>query len=589
MSPRNSRIALAIILVLALCFRVFGIDFGLPLHLHPDEWSQVETARQMLKGDPNPHFFRYSSLFMDQLFVLDSILEIISLFSGIVFSSSTFYLLGRLLSVSYGTLTVWVVFLLGRDVLSEQAGLIGALLMTIAPEHVRESHYATVDVAMVFWAVLAITLAMRAVRRNPNLYFASAVCCGLALGTKYSALIIFLPLLGLLIWSVARGNWLGWAWIRPRALSGILASLGALVLLALLFLPISAILEVLRRWTTLGVIQIEYLRLFDLVRAVGWSAGFAMLGMGLGGLWKLPIRYAVTVILSPQILLFLSLVLAVFFVTSPFIILDLPNAAHDILYEYRHSLIGARAQLNPTDQLYATIVPPDWFSQFTFYFTGWLIQNGLLMTLGVFVGVILLARRNIPGLFLIGTSVILLYGELSLSANTAERYSLLGAPLLIFCASASLAGVAARSQIYMIFGLIAVLFVPVRTTSAILHREFYLPDTRLLASRWLIDNAPPNATIVRESNTPDVENASGRFRVNAVTSAFENKSLDDWQGEGASYFLIGTVSSWYRANAGAYPEIERNYELLQSRARLVQSFAADGNSSGPPIWIYELP
>lgn len=589
MRPRNTRFALAIILALALSLRVYGIDFGLPLHLHPDEWSQVETARQMLNGDLNPHFFRYSSLFIDQLYVVDSALEIVTSLSGIAFSSSTFYLLGRLLSVFYGTLTVWAIFLLGRAVVNAQAGLIVALLMAIAPEHVRESHYATVDVAMVFWAVLAIALAVRSTKDRPGLFRASAVCAGLALGTKYSAAFILPPLVGFLIWRVVREKETSWKWIHPRVLSGSLAFLGLCIISALLALPTPAILEQLRQWTTLGTIHIEYLRLFDLVRVLGWIVGFAILAMGVGGLWNSQVQGALMSLFSPQLLLFLSLVLVVFLLTSPFILLDLPNAARDILYEYRHALIGATAQLDPTDPLFATSVPSDFSSQSAFYLTAWLNQNGLLMTVGVFAGVILLARGNIPVLFLIGTIVVLLFVGLSRSANTSERYALLGMPFLIFCAGMGLTAVAARSQIYMILGLIATLFVPVTSSAAVLYREFFLPDTRVLASRWLTDNATPNVTIVRESNTPDIENASQQFRVKAVTSAFEKKSFVDWQSEGVRYFMIGTVSSWYRANASAYPDIARNYDLLDSRAYLIQSFAADESSSGPPIWIYQLP
>jgi hypothetical protein len=68
---------------LGLALRLIGIDFGLPLQLHPDEWSQVEIARGMLGGDLNPHFFRYSSLTIYQLFVLDGALRAsILLWSG---------------------------------------------------------------------------------------------------------------------------------------------------------------------------------------------------------------------------------------------------------------------------------------------------------------------------------------------------------------------------------------------------------------------------------------------------------------------------------------------------------------------------
>jgi hypothetical protein len=44
-------VALCGLLIGGLVLRLLGIDFGLPLQLHPDEWSQVEIARGMLSGE----------------------------------------------------------------------------------------------------------------------------------------------------------------------------------------------------------------------------------------------------------------------------------------------------------------------------------------------------------------------------------------------------------------------------------------------------------------------------------------------------------------------------------------------------------
>lgn len=593
MTRRASWLTLSAILILALGLRLVGIDFGLPLHLYPDESTQIETARHMLNGDLNPHFFRYSSLFMDQLFVMDSALEIFSSLTGITFSPSVYYLLGRLLSASYGTLTVWAVFLLGRAATNNGVGLIGAFLTAIAPEHVRESHYATVDVAMVFWAVLAIGLAVVAIRKKPNLYFASAICAGLALGTKYSAAIIVLPLLGLLLWMVARDDTPSLKWIRPRALAALLASVGALILLALFFLPTATILELLRQWTTLGVIQIEYLRLFEFVRVVGWIVGFAILGAGLGGLWVSHLQRAVTVLFSPQILLFLVLIFTAFFVTSPFILLDLPSAARDIFYEYRHALIGAAAQLQPTDPLYEALHSADFFPQPTFYFEMWLSQNGWVMTTVAFVGAGFLVRKNLPVSLLVCSTIALGLFALTHSANKAERYALLLVPILAFCVGMGFwrtsMTIRKYGSVFLLPVFLFVFFVPIQATAIIVYREFILPDTRTVAFQWLEQNAEPGALVVREANTPDLENASSRLRVILFQSVFEQNSLQSWKDMGARYILVSTLRDWYRTHADTYPMIAENYNLLEAHGRLVHTFTAGASTSGPPIWIYELP
>src|SRR5258708_19727991 len=91
------QVGFVFVLVLALGLRLIGIGFGLPLQLHPDEWSQVDTARRMLGGDLNPHFFRYSSLTIYQLFVIHAAMEL-ARGAGVALTAPIYLLAGRLLS-----------------------------------------------------------------------------------------------------------------------------------------------------------------------------------------------------------------------------------------------------------------------------------------------------------------------------------------------------------------------------------------------------------------------------------------------------------------------------------------------------------
>ncbi len=591
-SARDSRVLLALMMLGGLTLRLFGIDFGLPLRLHPDEPSQVLTAQQMLNGELNPHFFRYPSLFMDQLFVLNSALETISSLMGVSFSPSIYFSMGRWLSALYGTLTVWAVFLLGKNVIGEHVGLIGALLIATAPEHVRESHYATVDVAMVFWSVLALGLAMRAFK-NIDLFFASAICAGLAIGTKYSAVLILVPTLSLLIWKITRENASDLGWQNSRWFAVALAGLGVIFLAGWSLLPPQAILGHLRQWTTNGEIQVEYVQLFNAALTGGWVVGSAITLFGMGVYASRHIKRIAFIIFHPRVGLFLLLVAGTFLITSPFIIFDLPNAARDILYEYRHALIGGSALYDPSDPLYGLLKSSEFFPQPTFYFDVWVNQNGWMMALAVLVGLTLLARQNLPASVLIGAIVVLMVFTLSRSASKAERYALLLVPLFSFCASVGI-GMVMRARnmvraLIAVAALLIVLFTPIRSTATILYREFFLPDTRVLAFRWLEQHAMPDSIIVRETNTPDVEDASVKFRVITANSAFERKSFDEWQRDGLRFVLVGTIREWYRVHADIYPTVALNYDLLETRAQLMQAFIANASSAGPPVWIYQMP
>ena len=59
---RNSAITIGII---ALCLRLWAIDFGLPYLYHPDEVNKITIAQNIFKtGDLNPHYFSKPTLFI---------------------------------------------------------------------------------------------------------------------------------------------------------------------------------------------------------------------------------------------------------------------------------------------------------------------------------------------------------------------------------------------------------------------------------------------------------------------------------------------------------------------------------------------
>ena len=60
LSPRNARLALGAILILAAMLRLLGVTWGLPgpthlLSYQPDEYFALQAALHLLDGYPNPH------------------------------------------------------------------------------------------------------------------------------------------------------------------------------------------------------------------------------------------------------------------------------------------------------------------------------------------------------------------------------------------------------------------------------------------------------------------------------------------------------------------------------------------------------
>lgn len=212
----SARLSLCLILVLALALRLWGLAFGLPYVIQPDEPSvELRVLHMWLAGDPNPHYYVYPSLYYDlQAFWAFVVGHAAGLFNPDLLRHPLrhlplYYLAGRTLAAALGTLTVFVTYLIGRA-LNPRLGLIAAFFLAVAAQHVQQSHYITVDAPTALFTALAALFAVRAVRQEGSrrALLLAGLCAGLAAGTKYNAgVALALPLVAALL---TRSR--SWAW-----------------------------------------------------------------------------------------------------------------------------------------------------------------------------------------------------------------------------------------------------------------------------------------------------------------------------------------------------------------------------------------
>ena len=64
-SPRTERLLLVAVVALGLAVRFWGLKFGLPVvYARPDELLLIGVVIGFFRGDPNPHFFEYPTLYL---------------------------------------------------------------------------------------------------------------------------------------------------------------------------------------------------------------------------------------------------------------------------------------------------------------------------------------------------------------------------------------------------------------------------------------------------------------------------------------------------------------------------------------------
>jgi len=252
---------LVLILALTLGTRLGHARRGLPYLHHVDEpHTTVQALEMMQSGELNPGRFRYGSLFVYSMVAVDAVhylwlcrspdpltggrieFEEIELQTDEAWrweiSHPSFYLWNRGFCALLGSLTVLLVYLVGRRV-HPLAGLVGATTLAVTSVHVQSSAMVAPDVPAGFVVFLSVALCVAYMRskRTGTLVWAF-VTCGMALATKYNvAPLLLAPYLALLLApghgeATRRPSWLWWG--------GITITLGTFLLCqpyALLDLP----------------------------------------------------------------------------------------------------------------------------------------------------------------------------------------------------------------------------------------------------------------------------------------------------------------------------------------------------------------
>lgn len=145
---------------------------------------------------------------------------------------------GRATTALFDIGTVWLIFLLGTALYDERVGWLAAAFLAVNVMHIQLAHFFAVDPYMTFFIVATILCLIRALKRHQleatsrriNVWLTcAAICGGLAVGSKFSAVLLLFPLT------------LTWFWVRSdrvfqargvRAATGSLIGLGLWSLLA---------------------------------------------------------------------------------------------------------------------------------------------------------------------------------------------------------------------------------------------------------------------------------------------------------------------------------------------------------------------
>jgi 4-amino-4-deoxy-L-arabinose transferase-like glycosyltransferase len=124
----------AVVLAAALALRLWGIGQGLPYVYNVDEYGHfVPEAVAMFHHGLDPHYFVNPpalTYFLHVTFAL--MLGGASATREFAMHSDHFFLLARVMVALLGTVSVWLLYLLGTRLFSRAVGLVACTLMAVA-------------------------------------------------------------------------------------------------------------------------------------------------------------------------------------------------------------------------------------------------------------------------------------------------------------------------------------------------------------------------------------------------------------------------------------------------------------------------
>ncbi len=200
-----------LIIILGFLVRILGIGFGLPLWLVGDEPPFVLSALQMIQLKtvvPALHEQTFAAISYFPPYLAYIYLPFFIILLGIKYllfhggpsqfilyllsDLSHFFITGRIISVLFGTASIWFLWRATSNILkSERAALCAATFFAFSTLHVLLSHWGRDWVPAVFFFVLALWALTHSAWAEKKRYMVTAFIAGIAFGISVAA--VFIP------------------------------------------------------------------------------------------------------------------------------------------------------------------------------------------------------------------------------------------------------------------------------------------------------------------------------------------------------------------------------------------------------------
>ncbi len=170
-----SNLFLAITIFLGAAVRFTNLNWDSYQAFHPDErnisWA---VTRIRFFSQMNPQFFAYGGLPIYLYRAIGELVVAITKDTNWLFDWGHIALIGRYVSATLSSISIFLIFLVAKRLFSRPVGLIAAILLSFSPWAIREAHFATTETMLVFFLLLLLIFSQRVMVSGVILALAAA-------------------------------------------------------------------------------------------------------------------------------------------------------------------------------------------------------------------------------------------------------------------------------------------------------------------------------------------------------------------------------------------------------------------------------
>ena len=594
---------LILILEFAFFIRAYGVSFGLPYIYEADAHMYINRAVRFLRsGDWNPYWFgNPASVLMYLLAALYALYFIIAKSFGFFDDMGVFtyylmvnptysYLIGRGLMVFFGTLSALITYKIGKKIFDKKVGLIAAFLFAVIPMHVAASKIVRTDIMVTFFILLSFLYCIHILEEdNLQGYIMAGVFAGLAIATKYPAALVILMIV------IARIMRKGQTLFTDTTSHGIGAPIleGWMLFILGIWLTIfgtrfsyASIPNVIPIYFPLDLTQ-RFLSLFKITPKAVVASGVSLVIISLlpGRFMQSFRNFLRNSLLNTKVILALVVSMGVFFMVTPFFLLELSTAYDTIHYEVTQTHLGTERL--PLIQNYG------------YYLQNYLLNPegvGLLVNVAAICGALYIIWKKKRKAYILLVFFLIYFLSIAGFLGRAFHWT-----MPIFPLSAILAGVfIVKAASYVLDRMslgrhanliiaISVLVIASPSTVRAIYQDYQLTqkDTRAYAKEWVEQNLPKGSKIGQEGCI-GLRLDRNLFQ---ITEKFtlSGKDLQYYVGTGFDFLLVSDERyGVYFSDSKRYPHNVRFYRTLFRQGKLLKEFKPSLTRPGPTIKIVDI-